>query len=161
MATLYSNELKAVVVAGNFLDNPMSVLKENCYTVQHFNYNCEKKRNESGDVYGATNPVLLEFSIRVNSPGHTRHFFCGLVSNEHDYFSFLFNVTFNAGHRLDTYDDGMVIDGYIVSVDEEYGSNTVDQANGDSQMLLHVQILCRSVTYLGRDDHNFVSIFIQ
>ena len=41
MATLYSNELKAVVVMDNFLDNPMNVLKENCMTVQHFNYNCD------------------------------------------------------------------------------------------------------------------------
>lgn len=160
MATLYSNELKAVVVAGNFLDNPINVLKENCYTVQHFNYNCEKKRNESGEVYGATNPVLLEFSIRVNSPGHVKPFFRGLVSNEHTCFSFLFNVTFSDNQRLSTYDDGMVIDGYIVSVDEDYGSNTVDQTNGDSQMLLRVQILSRSVTYLGRDNH-FQNTFIQ
>ena len=29
MATLYSNELKAVVVMENFLDNPINILKEN------------------------------------------------------------------------------------------------------------------------------------
>ena len=29
MATLLSNELKAVVVPDNFLDNPINVLKEN------------------------------------------------------------------------------------------------------------------------------------
>ena len=30
MATLYSNELKAVVVMENFLENPKNVLKEKC-----------------------------------------------------------------------------------------------------------------------------------
>ena len=59
MATLYSNELKAVVVMDNFLDNPMNVLKENCMTVQHFNYDCEHTRNEAGDIYGALLMVVL------------------------------------------------------------------------------------------------------
>ena len=46
MATLLSNELKAVVVPDNFLDNPINVLKENCLTVQHFDYECEHKRRQ-------------------------------------------------------------------------------------------------------------------
>ena len=83
MATLLSNELKAVVVPDNFLDNPINVLKENCLTVQHFDYECEHKRNDSGEVYGATKPVILEFSIRVNSPRHARMFYRRLISNEH------------------------------------------------------------------------------
>lgn len=159
MGTLYSNELKAVVVMDNFLDNPMNVLKENCMTVQHFNYDCVHKRNDSGEIYGAVNPVMLDFVIRANSPRQARAFYKELVSNEHTNFSFLFNVTYNENQRLDSYEDGMVINGYIVHIEEEYTSRT-NQAGSSTQIELHVKILTRSVTYLGADN-NYKSTFIQ
>lgn len=162
MATLYSNELKAVVVPENFLDNPRNVLKENCLTVQQFNYDCVMKRNDSGEIYGVTNPVVLEFSVRVNSPHHAKPFFKELVSTENTYFSFLFNVTYDTNQRIANYEDGMVVDGYVVNLEEVYGSETVDNMNGSSQMLLRVKILTRSVTYLGREmNDSLKSIFIQ
>ena len=129
MATLLSNELKAVVVPDNFLDNPINVLKENCLTVQHFDYECEHKRNDSGEVYGATKPVILEFSIRVNSPRHARMFYRRLISNEHSCFSFLFNITYGANERMSGYDDGMVVDGYVVHVEETYTTKVGRQAD--------------------------------
>ena len=73
MANL-SNELKAVIVPENFMDNPKNVLKENCMIVQQFSYNCERMRNNSSDVYGATKPVILKFTVRVNSPVHAKDF---------------------------------------------------------------------------------------
>ena len=45
MAKLFSNELKAIVVPEDFLENPKNVLKENCLVVQHFDYQAEHKRN--------------------------------------------------------------------------------------------------------------------
>ena len=159
MGTLYSNELKAVVVMDNFLDNPRNVLKENCLTVQHFNYECVHKRNDSGEIYGAVNPVMLDFVIRANSPRQARAFYKELVSNEHTNFSFLFNVTYNENQRLDTYEDGMVVNGYIVHIEEEYSSRS-NQAGSSTQIELHVKLLARSVTYLGADN-NYQSTFIQ
>ncbi len=159
MAMLLSNELKAVVVPDNFLDNPINVLKENCLTVQHFDYQCEHKRNDSGEVYGATKPVILQFTIRVNSPRHARTFYRRLISNEHSCFSFLFNITYGANERMANYDDGMVVDGYVVHVEETY-STKVDEDGGDKQMLLHVTLQVRSVIYLGREN-NFKSTFVE
>ena len=159
MGTLYSNELKAVVVMDNFLDNPRNVLKENCLTVQHFNYECVHKRNDSGEIYGAVNPVMLDFVIRANSPRQARAFYKELVSNEHTNFSFLFNVTYNENQRLDNYEDGMVVNGYIVHIEEEYSSRS-NQAGSSTQIELHVKLLARSVTYLGADN-NYQSTFIQ
>lgn len=159
MATLYSNELKAVVVMENFLENPLNVMKENCMTVQHFNYECEHKRNEAGEIYGAINPVMLEFTVRVNSPRQARAFYKELVSNEHSNYSFLFNVKYNENQRLNTYEDGMVVDGYIVHIEENY--TTAAQEDGsNTQIELSVKLLSRSVTYLGADN-NYKSIFIQ
>ena len=159
MATLYSNELKAVVVMDNFLDNPMNVLKENCMTVQHFNYNCEHKRNDAGEIYGALKPVILEFTVRANSPRQAKAFYKELVSNEHTNFSFLFNVTYNENQRLNSYDDGMVVNGYIVHIEEKY-SSTSNQAGSNTQIEMNVTLLSRSVTYLG-SDNNYKSTFIQ
>ena len=159
MATLYSNELKAVVVMDNFLDNPMNVLKENCMTVQHFNYDCEHKRNEAGEIYGAINPVMLEFTVRVNSPRQAKAFYKEIVSNEHSNYSFLFNVTYNENQRLSTYEDGMVVNGYIVHIEENY-TTAAQQDGSNTQIELSVKLLSRSVTYLGADN-NYKSIFIQ
>jgi hypothetical protein len=159
MATLYSNELKAVVVMDNFLDNPMNVLKENCMTVQHFNYDCVHKRNDSGEIYGAVNPVTLDFVIRVNSPRQAKVFYKEIVSNEYTNFSFLFNVTYNANQRLENFEDGMVVNGYIVHIEENYASRA-DQAGSNTQIEMKVKILSRSVTYLG-SDNNYKSTFIQ
>jgi len=159
MATLYSNELKAVVVMENFLENPLNVMKENCMTVQHFNYECEHKRNEAGEIYGAINPVMLEFTVRVNSPRQARAFYKELVSNEHSNYSFLFNVKYNENQRLNTYEDGMVVNGYIVHIEENY-TTAAHEDGSSTQIELSVKLLSRSVTYLGADN-NYKSIFIQ
>ncbi len=161
MATLYSNELKAFVVAEDFLENPMSVLKENCLTVQHFDYQCEHKRNASGEVYGPTEPVILKFTVRVNSPKHAKVFYSNLLSNSYFNYSFLFNATFNANQRLGDYEDGMVVNGYVVSVEENY-STEKNQTGEDEQILLDVTLLARSVTYLGREEqNNYKSVFVE
>ena len=159
MATLYSNELKAFVVAEDFLENPMGVLKEHCLTVQHFDYQCEHKRNASGEVYGPTEPVMLKFTVRVNSPKHAKVFYSNLLSNSYFNYSFLFNATFNGSQRLGDYEDGMVVNGYVVSVEENYSAGK-NQAGEDEQILLDVTLLARSVTYLGRENH-FKNTFVQ
>ena len=151
MATLYSNELKALVVPENFLENPLNVMKEYCQTVQHFDYRCEHKRNEAGDVYGVTKPIILNFSVRVNSPRHARPYYQALTSNEHHLYSFIFNSTFGSNQRLSDYEDGMVVDGYVVHIEEQSAEKT--QKGESSQTLLSVTLQVRSVTYLGRENH--------
>lgn len=161
MATLYSNELKALVVAEDFLENPMHVLRENCMTVQHFDYQCVRKRNSSGATYGPTEPVILKFTVRVGSPMDARLFCRYLISNVPENYSFLFNATFNANQRLSNYEDGMVVNGYVVSVEENYSSNK-NITGEEEQILLEVKILTRSVTYMGREEqNNYKSVFIQ
>ena len=67
MAKLFSNELKAIVVPEDFLENPKNVLKENCLVVQHFDYQAEHKRNSAGEVYGPTEPVMHIATTRSSS----------------------------------------------------------------------------------------------
>ena len=160
MATL-SNELKAVLVLDNFLDNPKNVMKEKCLVLQNFSYECERMRNNSSDVYGASKPVILKFTIRVNSPSHAKELYQRLALNGHNDFSILFNVTFDANQRLADYEDGMVVNGYVVSVEEKYNSLR-DESGLDKQMILDVEVLVRSTVYMGREEqNNLKSVFIH
>jgi len=84
-----------------------------------------------------------------------------LVSNSYFNFSFLFNTTFNANQRIADYEDGMVVNGYVVSVEENFNS-AANQNGEDEQILLDVTLLVRSVIYLGREQQNNLnSVFIQ
>lgn len=158
---ILSNELRAVMVPENFLDNPRNVLKENCLVIQQFSYECERMRNNNSDVYGATRPVIMRFTIRVNSPVHAKEFYQRLALNGHYDYSILFNVTYDANRRLADYEDGMVLNGYVVSVAENYNS-LKDDDGLDKQMMLDVEVLVRSTTYLGRESQNNIkSIFIR
>ena len=159
MAAFHLQELKAVLIHENVLENPGNIMRENALTVQKFSYDCTHRRNHAGDVYGAVEPVILQFCIRVNSPHHAKQFYIESILNNHFQFSFLFNVTWGDDNRLSAYEDGLVADGYVVHVEEEYHSSK-DQNGIDQQMLLSVKVLVRSVTYLGRD-RNLVSHFIK
>jgi hypothetical protein len=161
MAKLFSNELKAIVVPEDFLENPKNVLKENCLVVQHFDYQAEHKRNSAGEVYGPTEPVMLKLTIRINSPRHAKVFYSNLLNNAPFNYSFLFNATFNANQRLADYEDGMVVNGYVVSVEENYSANR-GITGEEEQILLDVTLLTRSVTYVGREEqNNHKSVFIN
>ena len=159
MEKLYSNELKAVVILDNILENPQNVQKSNCLTVQHFDYLCEHMRNNSDSLFKATKSVTLRCTVRVNSPLHAKDFYLCLLHNGRYQFSFLFNATFNANGRLDNYEDGLVADGYVVRVDEDYNSDK-SQKGVNEQMTLHVQLLVCSLTYLGRE-RSLTNTFIQ
>lgn len=161
MATLYSNELKVVVITEDFEENPINILKENCLTVQHFSYQCERKRNSQGEYYGAQEPVILNFRVRIGSIRQINRFYQNLVNNGHYPYSFLFSPTFNQNQRLADYEDGMVVDGYVINVVETFNSSK-NQAGEDEQVMLDVQILVRSITYAGREEqNNLTTVFIQ
>jgi hypothetical protein len=70
-------------------------------------------------------------------------------------------VTYDANQRLAGYEDGMVVNGYVVNVEEQY-SSLQDDSGVDKQMMLNVELLVRSTTYMGRERQNdLTSIFIH
>lgn len=160
MANL-SNELKAVVILEDLLEMPANILKENCLTVQNFNYDCVRKRTQKGDIYGAMDPVILSFTIRVNDQLQAMRFFKAIVSNLTTSLSFLFNATYDPRMRLKDYEDGLVVNGYVVGVEEVY--QTEANENGEfQQMLLNVKLLVGRVTYLGNEESsNLKGVFVS
>ena len=161
MARLFSNQLKALLVMEDFRDNPLNVLQENCHTVQHFRYEARHQRNNDIGIYGATEPVLLDFTVRLTAVCDVKFFTRHIVLNSPFPFSFLFNASFNDNRRLRDYEDGMVVDGYVVDLKEEFES--APEAGGAAeQILLHVRMLVRSMTVLGQEEQNSLKmVFIQ
>ncbi len=153
MARLASNELKAVLVMDNFLDNPLNVLKENSLTLQHFSYDSEHDRKINGTTYGKSKPTILNMTVRVTHPRHARAFYHELAVRGHYHFSILFNVVYGELGRIASYENGMVADGYIVRIEEGY-STRKNQKGEDEQLLLNVKILLRSITYISYEQKN-------
>jgi hypothetical protein len=159
MEKSYSIEVKALLTLDNFLDAPQSVLRDNCILVTHIDYSCEFRRNDSNAVYGAVDPVIMNFSIRIGSEKKAEPFYRYLVENGHNIFTFLYNTTFDKNDRIDTFYDGMIVDAFVVKVEQDYTTQRTGR-DSDEQIMLRVKLLVRSITYLGKDK-NFTSSFIQ
>ncbi len=166
MARIQQNEIKALVVPENIL-TIKSILQEFFSTVEEFHYNCLRKRNNRGMVYGPSEPVELEFCIRLNDPEDAKPYYEQLVSNEHFTFSFVFDATFNDNKVLTEYRDGMICDGYVVGIEEQYNNSQTAIVNAtkkmvasDEQIQLKIRLLLVSNTYIGREK-NLQSIFIH
>ena len=148
MSRLYSNELKALLVVDDITEQGVSVMQENCFTVQHFSYACSRRRNQAGVPYGPTVPSYLDFTVKVTSDNNGKVFMDRMRQNKTFPYSFLFNARFNDMRYLSEYEDAMVATGYIVDVEESY-DNTPREKGSSDQILIRARLLLSNITYLG------------
>ena len=146
-----SNELKAVAVMVDIAEEGGSITRDQCMTVEHFQYRCERKRDKSGHTYGANQPVELRFSVRINATDQAQPFYRQLTNEEHETLSFLFNATFSDTKRLSGYDEAMAVEGFIVDVQEDFHSAALLQSN-EEQITLRARMQVHSIIYIGQDD---------
>ena len=97
---LLSNELKAVAVMADIAEDGNSITRDQCMTVEQFQYRCERKRDSYGHTYGANEPVELTFCVRINAADQAQPFYRQLTEEDFDTLSFLFNATFSDTKRL-------------------------------------------------------------
>lgn len=147
----FSNQLKAVLFPDTFLEESSNVNKRNCYTVQHFSYKCQRNRNEAGIPYGDTVPSEMQFTIRLTSTDDGKRFYNQMQQNEYFDYTFLFNATYNASGVLQSYEDVMVVSGYVVDVWVDY-DNMIQSDGTEEQVLLKVNLLLCSVKYFGKEE---------
>lgn len=148
----YSDFLKAVLYPDRILENGRNIEKNNCYTIQHFAYQCLRSRNDAGFPYGDTTPTEMVFTIRLAHPDDGKVFYHQMQSNELFEHTFIFNATFGPFCRLESFEDAMVVKGYVVDVNEDY--DTAVLADGTmNQIRMEVCLLVSSITYAGRDDN--------
>lgn len=153
-------ELKAIAVMADLQEQGIVITRDRCMSVEHFDYRCERKRDAKGRTYRANEPAILNFCVRINSTGQAQPFYKQLTDNGRCPMSFIFNASFdNGSRRLTDYDDGLVVDGYVVDVEEDFQSAaSTDQS--EQQITLRARMLVGSITYMGRND-NYSLCFIQ
>ena len=150
MSTLFSNELKALLVTADMTEQGVNIWQNNCFTVQQFSYQCSRDRSGDGVPYGSTVSSFLDFTVRISAGDSCRIFYDRLGQMEPFPFSFLFNASFNEMRKLSTCDDAMVARGYLVDVQESF--ETVKTAGGvQEQVLLYGRLLLCNISYLGRE----------
>ena len=150
MPVLLSNQLKALLVVEDITEQGVNVWRDNCFVIQHFHYDCHRRRNDAGEPYGPTVPAYLSFTVRVTSDNNGKILFERMQSHDTFPYSFLFNATFNASRRLSECQDAMVVTGYVVDVEETYESALSEDGEAE-QMLIHAKILMSNIKYLGRE----------
>lgn len=116
-------------------------------TVQQFAYTCSMKRDEVRTVFGQTESVVVDFSIRVMRADE-KLFYEKLEDQASSHYSFVFNGVFDHG-CMKYYDNAITVDGYVVDVEEK-------ASNDRQQALLFVKILARQLTYVHRDGSELV-----
>lgn len=149
----YSDHLKAVLYPENLQEVGNNVEKRLCQTIQHFSYKCQRSRNDAGIPYGDTTPTELLFTIKLESPDDSKVFYQQLQKNELFNHSFLFNATFDQSDCLKSYDDAMIVRGFVVDVKEDYDATMTDDGTAQ-QILVQVTLLLSSVTYVGKEENS-------
>ncbi len=153
MATI-SNNIKATLILEDF-SGMKQVAQEKCLTVQHFDYKCQRCRNEEGIPYGSTVSVILNCTIRTVN--NLQGFYDNLKSNNPFTYTFVFNAVFDPQKKLSDYEDAMIVVGHIIDIDETFDSST--KANGESdQIFCNIKLLLSSITYVGKSSNKKLSI---
>ena len=125
---MQSKYLKAILWPEDLFEHEGSVLQQNCYTVQDYKYHCYRKRDEYGNPNGAIFSDYLEFSVIASSLKSSKTFYKNMDKKESTAYTFIFNATFNPTGRLNNFEDGIMVRGYVIDVEE---SCTNDDISGD------------------------------
>lgn len=148
MATVLSNQLKAMLVMDDITEQGVSIVQNGSFTVQHFSYGCTRKRDQAGVPVGPTLPSYLDFSVRVTAGDSAKLFFERMYSQEAFPFSFLFNANFNENRRLTDCQDALVARGYLIAV-EQFCDTSGQDAGDSAQMLIKGRLLLSKLIYAG------------
>lgn len=139
--------LKAILFNNNLLEIG-SALQSQCYTIQDYHYHCYYERDKHGEPYGGVLSGYLDFSIVLSDLTACKYYYQCLDQHESSPFSFIFNATFNEKGRLANYENGMIIYGYVVDIEESCNHHDEE---GNEQMLLHVKMLVSNISFLGTE----------
>lgn len=156
-----SNYIKATLFFDNI--NEVKVKKEQGFTLQQFNYECSRKRNNMGMPYGPTGTAIIRLQIKSLPDGYLKEIYKRLDENTDSSFSIVFNSTFqmdeNGDYMLSDYDSALVITGFIVSINESYGNSKPIFIEGEinsNLMMTDVEFLAKSITYAGSSNRETI-----
>ena len=77
--------------------------------------------------------------------------------NEPGDFTFMFNTNLQQRAVVTSFEDAMVVNGYVVDVEDDFTTTSEGTASTE-QMLIHVQLLVASITYIGTNGNRVIAI---
>lgn len=158
-----SNYIKATLFFEDI--NEVKVKKEQGFTLQQFNYECSRKRNNMGMPYGPTCTTIIQLQIKSLPDGYMKEIYKRLDENTISNFSIAFNATFKTDEYgdniLSDYDSSLVVTGFVISVEESYSNNHIkttskhskDEETTANLMMTNVGFLTKSITYIGSENY--------
>ena len=144
MADYFSNQLKAVLFLEDITEG-VPMRQAEGYTIQHFDYNYYRTRDHEGNPYGGSNASLMDITIKTISADGYKELYRRLHSRELYSCTIVFNATYDGFRILESYADAMVVNGYIVEIEEVFDTMTKKRQG----MMLSMKILLHSLDYLG------------
>jgi len=152
MSTL-SNNTKVVLYPDNFLDHNQIVPKHRCMTVQSYEYEIARNRNAYGEAYGSGSGNVVTIKVRVGSRDSLKVFYDRLTETFSSSLTLIYDVHYDDQGFVNEYghDGALVLDGYIVDIDETYGRSKSDRNN--EEVTLTLKFLTNSMVVVG-SSHN-------
>lgn len=140
------------------------VKREQGFTLQQFHYECARKRNDRGMPYGPTQTTTLQLQIKSLPDGYLKEIYKRLDEHTESCFSIVFNATFRTDegeNTLSDYDSGLVVTGYVISIDEVFGAShpetspffSEEEEENANLMMTGIRLLTKSITYIGSDSY--------
>ena len=152
---------KGVVILDDITQNRFRVTGEHQLnaSLETFEYDFEMPANGAGRTFGATEPSVLKFSIRLHSALHGQILYTSAYTNDEMKLTFLFGHEFHSKDhtKIKSYKYGMVADGYIVHLEEEFHSGK-DSQGLERQTIIHVKMVLRLVSYISGMEGNVVQL---
>ena len=148
---LQANELKAVAVMADMTESEKNITQDKCMSVKHFDYRCSRRRDSKGRTCHANQPAWLNFSVAVNSAEQTRPFYEQMTDQKRSPITFLFNAVFSDTKRLADYYDAMVVEGWVVDVQEQFCSVAQSANAEEEQIIVRACMQVQSILYIDKN----------
>ena len=113
--------------------------------------------------YGPTQTTTLQLQIKSLPDGYLKEIYKRLDEHTESCFSIVFNATFRTDEGENTfsdYDSGLVVTGYVISVDEVFDVSHPETSPFFSEeeenanlMMTGIRLLTKSITYIGSDSY--------
>ena len=168
MATSYISHLNL----GNINDPAFNYASSKEFRILNLRQSMQRSRNEAGIQYGPTHGALLEMQLFL-TPDITKSkfvqnikpFFEHLKSDEEFYYTVLYNriltsKTDKTPERIEKYDGGFVVKGYIIGIEEDYSETLLNNLTSIDCILLNIKIQISKLCYLGESEQNHKTIRI-
>lgn len=140
-----SNYLKAVLFTSDISQQHTKCSKENGYIIQYYNYHLGRTRDTFGFPYGPTLQTIFKAVVKLPSMEKCKVFYEQLQTSEQHTFSFVFNASYDENNCLKDWDNAMIVNAYVVGIDENYKSFD------EGYVQIEIELLVSSIIYKGSD----------